>query len=141
MSEQSLRVWTRREALGMLGIGAATAMFSELGSASTPTFPKGSVIRTILKDSAPEELTVVATLFHEQLSSLSGHVRRSNAEATAERALKAPSAAAAPARGAPPVPAPAPVPASGRYFMQDLDLMAEEISAAKSDGIACIVDG
>ena len=33
-----------------------------------PTFPKGAVIRTILKDYAPEELAGGATLFHEHMS-------------------------------------------------------------------------
>ena len=54
------------------------------------------------------------------------------------------------ASGLPPIPAPAgrggapaapPPPETGTYFMQDLNLMAEEMAAAKADGIACIVDG
>jgi hypothetical protein len=48
---------TRREALGLLGLGAAAAVF-----------PKGAVIRTVLKDYAPEEFAGGATLFHEHMS-------------------------------------------------------------------------
>ena len=60
--------WTRREALGMLGMGAVAAALPEFASAATPTFPRGAVIRTILKDYAPEELGGGATLFHEHMS-------------------------------------------------------------------------
>ena len=59
--------WTRREALGMLGIGAAAAALPHVASAE-PSFPEGAVIRTILKDYRPEELRGGATLFHEHLS-------------------------------------------------------------------------
>jgi len=66
MSES--RGWTRREALGILGMGVATAALPEFASAAPLTFPKGAVIRTILKDYAPEELAGGATLFHEHMS-------------------------------------------------------------------------
>ena len=45
----------------MLGIGATAAFGQE------PTFPKGAIIRTILKDYAPEDLAGGATLFHEHM--------------------------------------------------------------------------
>jgi hypothetical protein len=35
--------------------------------AQAPVFPKGAIIRTILKDYAPEELAGGATLFHEHM--------------------------------------------------------------------------
>ena len=35
--------------------------------AQDPTFPKGAVIRTLLKDYAPEDLAGGATLFHEHM--------------------------------------------------------------------------
>ncbi len=35
--------------------------------AQEPTFPKGAIIRTLLKDYAPEELAGGATLFHEHM--------------------------------------------------------------------------
>ena len=59
MSES--RGWTRREALGMLGMGAAAAALPEFASAQTLSFPRGAVIRTILKDYAPEDLAGGAT--------------------------------------------------------------------------------
>jgi len=36
-------------------------------SAQAPKFPQGAIIRTILKDYAPEELAGGATLFHEHM--------------------------------------------------------------------------
>src|SRR6188472_165456 len=57
----------RRQALGILGIGAATTALPGLGFAQSPSFPKGAVIRTILKDYAPEDLAGGATLFHEHM--------------------------------------------------------------------------
>src|SRR6188472_1522379 len=65
MSES--RGWTRREALGILGMGVAAAALPEFASAAPLTFPKGAVIRTILKDYAPEDLAGGATLFHEHM--------------------------------------------------------------------------
>src|ERR1700689_4561713 len=58
---------TRRQALEMLGIGAAAAAVPMNVSAQEPTFPKGAIIRTILKDYAPEDLAGGATLFHEHM--------------------------------------------------------------------------
>src|SRR4029077_8908684 len=70
---------TRREAVTRLGVGAGlslltvlrdqTALASSLqGSAvAQPAFPKGAIVRTILKDVAPERITG-ATLIHEHLS-------------------------------------------------------------------------
>src|SRR5579872_6693654 len=56
---------TRREALGLLGMSAAAAALpSDMFGQSQPlSFPKGAVIRTLLKDYAPEELAGGATLF------------------------------------------------------------------------------
>ena len=62
------REWTRREALGLLGMGMAAAALPECASAAAVTFPKGAVIRTILKDYAPEDLAGGSTLFHEHMS-------------------------------------------------------------------------
>ena len=61
--------WTRREALELLGMSAAAAALPGIASAqSGVAFPKGAIIRTILKDYAPEELAGGATLFHEHMS-------------------------------------------------------------------------
>src|SRR3954465_13315054 len=62
------RVWTRRGAIGLLGMGVAAAALPEFASAAPVTFPKGAVIRTVLKDYAPEELGGGATLFHAHVS-------------------------------------------------------------------------
>lgn len=65
---------TRREALGVLGAGAAAAAVSQWGSPlfaqapKPPVFPKGAVIRTLLKDMPPEALASGPSLFHEHLS-------------------------------------------------------------------------
>ena len=73
---------TRRDALSLLAIGAgaaATSLFgfeAELlagilqgrGSQSPTAFPAGAIVRTLLKDVAPESLAGGPTLFHEHLS-------------------------------------------------------------------------
>ena len=43
--------FSRREALGILGAGAAAVVLPKHATAA-PTFPKGAIIRTILKDYA-----------------------------------------------------------------------------------------
>ena len=81
MSERESRsgALTRREAVNLLGVGAGlgllTALREQTGLASAiqgaraaqPTFPRGAVVRTILKDVSPERITG-ATLIHEHLS-------------------------------------------------------------------------
>jgi phosphotriesterase-related protein len=144
--------WTRREALGMLGLGAVAAGLPEFASAATPTFPRGAIIRTILKDYAPEDLGGGATLFHEHMSFASDFMTRWTGYAAETRALTGPPpAAGAGGRGAGAAGSgggggragggAAPPAASGPFFMQDADLMAEELKIAKSEGISCIVDG
>ena len=135
---------TRRELLGLLGLGAVAATLPQVAAAATPTFPKGAVIRTILKDYAPEELGGGATLFHEHLSFAPDFMTRWAGYAAQTRAANGlpPGGAAGGAgggRGAQ-TPAAAAPPASP-FFMQDLDLMAEELSTAMKEGISCIVDG
>ncbi len=159
MSDSRVPGWTRREALGMLGMTAAAAALPEFASAQTLTFPKGAIIRAVLKDYAPEELAGGATLFHEHMSLAPDFLTRFNRYAAETRAANGPGPAplgsvpgraggAAPAAGAPggggagraggPPPAAAP---TGPYFMADVDFISEELSAAKREGIACIVDG
>lgn len=131
---------TRRKILGMLGLGAAAAALPEFASAATPTFPKGAVIRTVLKDYAPEQLSGAGTLFHEHLSFATDFMTRWVGYAAATRAANGPPASAgAAAPGGAGRGAPAPPP--GPFFMQDLDLMTEEMAVARRDGIGCIVDG
>jgi len=73
---------SRREALGLLGMGAgfgiAIVVAEEVGltqaagwltatSARPATFPRGAIIRTLLKDVPPEALASGATMFHEHV--------------------------------------------------------------------------
>jgi phosphotriesterase-related protein len=142
LHDPSSRRWTRREALGLLGMGVAAAGLPEFAGAAEPTFPKGAVIRTVLKDYAPEELAGGATLFHEHMSFAEDFMPRWNRYAAETRAVNAPPGATPPAAGrggqAPPAAAAS---NSGIFFMADADLMAEEMRIARQEGIACIVDG
>jgi len=110
---------TRRQALHVLGCGALAAPFSL--AAQEPEFPKGAIIRTILKDLPPEALRGGATLFHEHMSLAPDFMPRWLKAA----GMRTPSPTAAPQP----------------FFMQDLDLMVDEMKAAAHDGVACIVDG
>ena len=67
MTDSRSRI-TRRDALELLGLSAAAAMIPAGASAQAPTFPRGAIIRTLLKDYAPDELAGGATLFHEHMS-------------------------------------------------------------------------
>jgi predicted metal-dependent phosphotriesterase family hydrolase len=113
---------TRRDALSVLGIGAAAVLPRTVFGATEPQFPKGAIIRTILKDVPPSALNGGATLFHEHMSLSSAYNDKIRAETAKGRGQPAP-------------------PPAGPYFMEDLDLMVEELSAAKKDGVACLVDG
>lgn len=137
---------TRRQALELLGIGAAAAAFPGQARAQSPIFPKGAVIRTILRDYAPEELAGGATLFHEHMqlgpdfnakfAAAAAAVRAANGEAPrgggAGRGDQAPRAGGA-GRGTGATPAPA-------NIVSPVDRIAEELVTAKNAGIACIVD-
>lgn len=129
--------FSRRQALEFLGMGAAVAALPKIGSGAPPTFPKGAIIRTVLKDYAPEDLAGGATLFHEHMSFAADFMTRWNAAARATRE----------ASGQPPVQgrggaaAAPPAAPTGTYFMRDMDLMVDEMKAAKDEGISCIVDG
>ncbi len=133
----------RREALGIL-CGGAVAFRGVAFGQKSPQFPKGAVIRTILKDMAPEELAGGATLFHEHMSLAPDFMTR---WMTYNRAIRGTTAGAAPGRGTAPTgqtsattAAPGP-PASQTFFMEDIDLMVDELKAAKAEGVACLVDG
>jgi phosphotriesterase-related protein len=99
---------TRRELLSVLGASAGAALVSSRSSRA-----QGPVIRTLLRDVAPESVTG-AMLFHEHLS-----IRYPLTKALAEKAGR-------------------PVPPS---FTDDVDLMVEETRAAGKDGVGLIVDG
>ena len=130
---------TRREVLEILGAGAAAAALPEFAAAQagSPTFPKGAIIRTLLRDYAPEELAGGATLFHEHMQLATDFMPRFLAAAAAVRAANG--LPPAPARGAGPGRAGGPPP--GPDIMRDVDLMSAEVATAKRDGnLACIVD-
>ena len=133
--------WSRRDVLQMLGLGAAAAAWPS-NAAAAPTFPKGAVIRTVLKDYAPDELGGGATLFHEHLSFASDFMTRWTRYAAETRAANGLPPAAG--RGGAPTGAAragGPPPTPGPFFMQDTALMVEELQTAKTEGIGCIVDG
>ncbi len=125
---------TRRQALEILGISAAAAAVPRRIGAQEPTFPKGAIIRTLLKDYMPEELAGGATLFHEHLQWGPDFNAKFAAATAAARA----------ANGLPPLPARGGAgrggPARGPDIMHNVDLMSAEVLKAKSEGVACIVD-
>jgi phosphotriesterase-related protein len=129
---------TRRQVLELLGIGAAAAALPHNVFGQTPAFPKGSIIRTVLKDYQPEELAGGATLFHEHMQLATDFNAKFAAATAAVRA----------ANGLPPVPARGgggagrgAAATTGPDLMHDVDRMSAEVAKAKADGnIACIVD-
>jgi phosphotriesterase-related protein len=113
--------------LHALGIGAAAAVLPRTGFAQV--FPKGAIIRTLLKDYAPEELAGGPTLFHEHMQLAPDFMSKFAAANAAVRA----------ANGLPPGSAPTlpPVPT----MMHDVEAMSAEVAKVKADRVACIVDG
>lgn len=118
---------SRREALNLVGLGGVGLISMTHGSSNVlaaawqaagagarrVTFPRGAVIRALLKDIPPETLTNGATLFHEHFS------------------IALPPATPPPPNAPPPQPNPT----------LNLNLMIEEAKAAAKDEVACIVDG
>ena len=128
---------TRRQAFEILGISAAAAAIPSGAFAQDPAFPKGAIIRTLLKDYAPEELAGGATLFHEHMQLATDFNAKFAAATAAARAANGlppapPRGGGAPKGGPPPTPPP--------DIMHNVDLMAEEVAKVKSAGVACIVD-
>jgi predicted metal-dependent phosphotriesterase family hydrolase len=139
---------TRRQVLEILGIGAAAAALPTGAWAQHATFPKGAIIRTVLKDYAPEELAGGATLFHEHMQLATDFNAKFGAASAAARAANAMPTAAARGGGVAPI-SPSTAAAGGNRgggggnpdIMHNVDLMSEEVAKTKSAGIACIVDG
>jgi len=130
--------FTRRQALEVLGIGAAAAAFPRNAFAQGTVFPKGAIIRTVLKDYAPEELASGATLFHEHMQ-LGPDFNAKFAAATAA-ARAANGLPPAPARGGGAAAKGGPPPTPPPDIMHNVDLMSEEVAKTKIAGVACIVD-
>lgn len=122
---------TRRDTFRLLGLGAAASAVP-LSRADTPTFPKGAVIRTVLKDYAPEDLTGGATLFHEHLQ-LAPDFNAKFAAAAVRAANGLPPLPGRGGRGGPGRPA-------GPDIQHNVDLMTAEVEKARAEGVACIVD-
>jgi phosphotriesterase-related protein len=100
------------------GLGLASAVRGDVAMAAAPAqapaatvaFPKGAVIRTLLKDVSPDALGNAATLFHEHLSFEWARVRGPNARGNLTGPAK------------------------------DVNPVLEQINAALSEGVGCIVD-
>src|SRR4051812_29307292 len=103
---------TRREALGLLGVGAGVVWKASLSGLALQPRPT-PIIRTLLKDVDPATIDG-PVLFHEHLS-----IRYPMTKAQAEAAGR-------------------PVPVS---FTDDVELMTAETKLAGADGVRCIVDG
>src|SRR5712691_5706765 len=122
MSKSTSQCLTRRQALSVLGWSAAAAALPQGLFAQTPAFPKGAIIRTILKDYAPEDLAGGATLFHEHMQLAPDFNVKFGAATAAARAANGlppapPRGGGAPKGGAPAAPAPPPP-----DIMHDVDL-------------------
>jgi phosphotriesterase-related protein len=100
----------RRDAVRLLG-GLAGVSALMAAPADTPLkFPKGAIIRTILKDMPPESLGEILVHEHIHVSSTYGM------------------------KGGPGAPQPT------QHFSEDLDVLVEEMKLAQKDGITAIVD-
>ena len=119
----------RREALGLLGAGAGLGLMTRWGGTASlaaqagaasrmPPTPKGAIIRTILKDLPPSGLGNGSVLFHEHLSFNSGFFEKMR-----------------------PANAPKPTTPPPKSYLEDVDLVTEELKASGKDGVSCIVDG
>src|SRR5438034_876489 len=120
--------FTRRDAIRVLAAGTGLGALSALTGGSdllaglqrtgapgalTRRLPRGSIIRTLLRDVPPEALGTGAVLFHEHLSINLGGLGRGGRQ------------------GAPPL---APV-------TDNVDLIAQLVNKAGTEGVSCIVDG
>jgi phosphotriesterase-related protein len=105
---------SRRDVLGLLsavaGFVVAAARPQTAAFLGRVAFPKGAVIRTLLKDVSPDTLGTAATLFHEHLSFEWARVRGPNG------------------RGTPSGPE------------KDVNLLVEQLNIAATEGVGCIVD-
>lgn len=118
----------RREVLRLLGLAlgvgptsvvdALAAAGSQASLSSPTTFPAGAIIRTVLRDVAPQSLAG-PILTHEHLSMNSAFMDRFRSIG----------------RGGQPAPPGPPL------LTENLDVMVDEMRATLADGVACIVDG
>ena len=121
---------TRRDALTLLGagagLGAVASLSEQVGIAQTPgwltaksgnvTFPKGAIVRTVLKDISPDDLRRGATMMHEHLIGVGS-------------------------MSSPPPNCPMPcTPSVAGPVISGVDLLVDELKASAADGVACIVN-
>ena len=127
-------MWSRREAMRILGLGGAglaaaacgrdpePAPLTEAAAPVASSFPDGAIVRTILEDLPPDRLAHGAVLFHEHMSlDLPFWDRLLGAENPARERFIGPP--------------------DSPYFMQDVEVMAAELEAAAREGVAALVDG
>ena len=121
---------SRRQLLGLIGAGVGARVASDLvepqgfaalqaqGAARAVPIPRGAIIRTILKDVTPDQLGNGSILFHEHLSfdaAFFGKMRPANA--------------------------PKPTTPTHESYLEDVDVVTDELKASGRDGVSCIVDG
>jgi phosphotriesterase-related protein len=131
-TEKRRRV-NRRDALGLIGVGAGVGLIAAargvdrlfaapFQAASAPgkvaPIPRGAIIRTILKDFSPEGLGNGAILFHEHMSF----------DRTFFEKMRPPNA-------------PRPTTPTPPSYLENVDLITDEVKASGKDGVGCIVDG
>src|SRR5262249_5320282 len=80
-----------------------------------------------------------ATLFHEHMSLSQDFLPRWMQYAR-ESGMNMGGGGRGRGNAAPPTPPPGPGP-NDKYFMEDVDLMADELKIAAQEGVACLVDG
>jgi phosphotriesterase-related protein len=158
MRDDQREPMTRREWIRLLGAGAGLgflrpwdedellAAVGQAGRAQKVAFPRGAIVRTILKDVPPDTLGTGVTLFHEHLSiNLSGLAGRGG-QPTAQQGA-APAAPGQPA--APPAQGQA-ASADGRGrqggpplspVTDNVEMITELVNKAGGEGVNCIVDG
>jgi phosphotriesterase-related protein len=119
---------TRRELLGLLGagtgLGAVAALTEQVAFAQPPgwltaksnvSFPRGTVVRTVLKDIPPADIRG-ATMMHEHLIGLGP-------------------------MSSPPPNCPMPcTPSVAGPAISGVDLLVDELKASAADGVGCIVN-
>jgi predicted metal-dependent phosphotriesterase family hydrolase len=129
----------RRSLFKILGTTAAASTLPLTSRAQPPDFPPYTIIRTLLRDYSPDELSGAATLFHEHLSLAPDFMDKFRAASAAVRARNEalgpgvvpppPRPAATTTQGGPP-PAPRP----------DIDALVADLQRTRAAGVGCIVD-